>query len=273
MQRSLYRDQAVRSLTSPDQLDQRMQLTRPREWVALGATAILLVSVLYWVFFGNLITHASGQGMLLRGGGVYGINAVETGFYPAIVVNVNDIVEPGQVVATFERPDGTTGEIRNDFPERARVLELLADADDILEQGTPLVAIEFADRPLTAVVYLPDAIGKQVDVGMTADVILSAFSQQIYGHMEGTVTAVAPFPATEEGMLRVFHNPDIVQSILATTGPGPIAVEISLDQDPSNPSGFAWSSSRGPNQTLTSGTNGIVQVHLSNDTPFERVFP
>lgn len=273
MQRSLYREQAVKQLTSPDQLDQRMQLTRPREWVALGATAILLVSVLYWVFFGNLITHASGQGMLLRGGGVYGINATEAGLYPAIVVEVNDILEPGQVVATFQRPDGTTGEIRNDFPERARVLELLADLDTVLEPGTEVLEVEFADRPLTAVVYLPDAIGKQVSVGMTADVALSAFSQQVYGHMEGTVTAVAPFPATEDGMLRLFHNPDIVQSILATTGPGPIAVEITLTEDPDSPSGFAWSSSEGPDQTLSSGTNGIIQVHLSNDTPFERVFP
>ena len=59
MQSKLFRKAALERLSSPEQLDQLMQITNSKGWVALIALAAILVAALLWAIFGRIPTSVS----------------------------------------------------------------------------------------------------------------------------------------------------------------------------------------------------------------------
>lgn len=119
----IFRKVALDRLSSPEQLDQLMQVTEPRGWLALGALGLLLVTAAVWGVTGSVPTQVHGTGLLLRPGGVVELVATGTGQLEAIRVGVGDQVRAGQVVATV-RQDGTLRGIEeNEARQRALTAE------------------------------------------------------------------------------------------------------------------------------------------------------
>lgn len=273
MERNLFRDEAVKQLTSPEQLDQRMKLAHRREWFALAAAGLVVLAVLAWAILGSVETRANGQAMVLRHGGVVRISAEEPGTFSRFRVEVGDVIEAGAVVMTYEHEDGSTVEVVNQYDEPVRILELLVDYDSMLSPGQELMLVEFVERPLGVLVYLPGTTGRLIEPGMPVKVVLSSFPEQQYGFVEGVVETVAPFPATSSRIELVTSDPQMAQSILAQTGAGPIEITIHLTEDPSTPSGYAWSSSSGPDIEITSGMVAQAEIVIEEKAPISMVFP
>jgi hypothetical protein len=61
----LFRKIALERMSSPEQLDQLLQVTTPRNWLALLALVGLLAAVVAWGFAGELRTVVTGQGSLV----------------------------------------------------------------------------------------------------------------------------------------------------------------------------------------------------------------
>ncbi|HYG62449.1 MAG TPA: biotin/lipoyl-containing protein, partial [Thermoanaerobaculia bacterium] len=95
----IFRKVALERLSSPEQLDQLMQVTNPRGWLALAALGALLLTAVFWGVFGSIPTEAAGEGILLRRGGVSNLVAPESGQVQEILVAVGDEIQKGQVVA------------------------------------------------------------------------------------------------------------------------------------------------------------------------------
>ena len=94
-----------------------------------------------------------------------------------------------------------------------------------------------------------------------------------FGGIVGTVTQVSPLPITKEGTISIVGNPEIVEELIAKVGPV-IAVRAELERDSSTPSGYKWSSSRGPeNLPITSGTTTIVRVTIEQQAPIALILP
>jgi hypothetical protein len=64
----LFRKVALERISSPEQLDQLLQVTEPRNWLALVSLICLLGVAIGWGFIGQLLTTVSGQGVLVRAG-------------------------------------------------------------------------------------------------------------------------------------------------------------------------------------------------------------
>jgi HlyD family secretion protein len=101
---TLYRRIALERLTSPEQLDQLLQVTSAKLWLALAAAAILVFAVGGWAVLGSVPSRVSGAGVLIRTGGVYDIAAPSSGLIADIAVRAGDVVRAGQVVARIEQP-------------------------------------------------------------------------------------------------------------------------------------------------------------------------
>jgi len=101
----IFRKVALERLSSPEQLDQLMQVTDPKGWLALGAMGALLLTSLAWGIFGSIPTEASGEGILLRQGGVSSLVAAENGQVEEILVSVGDVIQKGQVVARIRQEE------------------------------------------------------------------------------------------------------------------------------------------------------------------------
>lgn len=102
-----FRKEALKQLTSPEQLDQLIRVVTPNSWIIAGTCYLILLIAFIWSIFGSIPTRVEGQGILLAGGGdIYNAVAPDgPSFLETIPVNPGDKVTKGQVVATLSRPD------------------------------------------------------------------------------------------------------------------------------------------------------------------------
>ncbi len=124
----IFRKVALERLSSPEQLDQLVQITNPRGWLALGALGAILVAALGWGVWGSIPAEATGEGILIRQGGVSDLVTAANGQVEEILVNVGDVIAKGQPVARI-RQDATVRQIRDN---RARLADLQADYSETL---------------------------------------------------------------------------------------------------------------------------------------------
>lgn len=113
------------------------------------------------------------------------------------------------------------------------------------------------NKNLQVIAYLSAGEGKKVRPGMAIRVTPSNVKKEEFGSIVGTVLAVAPIPATAEGMQRTLRNRQLVQT-LSQNG-APIEVRLALTPDANSASGLRWTS-RGPTQKLEAGTTVQAEV-------------
>jgi HlyD family secretion protein len=156
-------------------------------------------------------------------------------------------------------------------PHAGRVLELLVDRGDVVSPGAPVLSLEVITEDLVAVLFIPASAGKRVKPGMPVRVSPSTVKREEYGSMLGTVTSAAAFPATQRGMTKLLGNEALVTKLMEA---GPlIQVDVALRHDPATPTGYRWSSSRGPTLEISSGTLASGDVVVKEDRPISLVIP
>ncbi len=105
MRTEIFRKVALDRLSSPEQLDQLMQVTTPRGWIALATLAVLMGVAALWSVTGSIPERVAGRGILLRSGGIFSVESVSDGTVTDLSVRVGDLVTEGQVVARLAQPD------------------------------------------------------------------------------------------------------------------------------------------------------------------------
>jgi HlyD family secretion protein len=106
---------------------------------------------------------------------------------------------------------------------------------------------------------------------MLVRVAPSTVKREEYGAMLGRVAWVAEFPSTSRGMTRLLGNEALVTKLMEQ-GP-PIQVNVALTPDPVTPTGYRWSSSKGPSLKISSGTLASGDVVVRQDRPISLVIP
>lgn len=104
MSERVFRKVSLDRLSSPEQLDQVMQVTRPGGWVALAAAAMLLLAAAAWGVAGTLTDRVTGQGILIKSGGVLEVVATAGGRVTDVSISAGDTVAEGQVIAWLAQP-------------------------------------------------------------------------------------------------------------------------------------------------------------------------
>jgi NHLM bacteriocin system secretion protein len=104
---------------------------------------------------------------------------------------------------------------------------------------------------LVGELYVRSEDGKKILPGMIAEIIPSTVRIERFGYIYGRVVNVSIIPATREGIMRTLKNSSMVDKLTAN-GP-PFDVTVSLDRA-ATPSGYRWSTGRGPEFDITAGT-------------------
>jgi len=156
-------------------------------------------------------------------------------------------------------------------PYSGRVLEVLANRGDVVNPGTAILSVEVLSENLQAVLFVPASTGKKVQPGMTVRLSPSTVKREEYGSLLGKVTWVAEFPSTSRGMIRLLGNEALVTRLMEQ-GP-PIQVNVALERDSATPTGYRWSSSRGPNLKISSGTLASGDIVVQEDRPIRLIIP
>lgn len=132
MRTDIFRKVALDRLSSPEQLDQLMEVTTPRGWLGLATLGALVVVAGAWSVGGSIPERVSGEGILLRSGGIFAVEAISDGSVTDLAVRVGDLVTEGQVVARLAQPD-LADRIRQ---ARAKVAEQETEYRRVVEFGS-----------------------------------------------------------------------------------------------------------------------------------------
>ncbi|MEP6779200.1 MAG: NHLP bacteriocin system secretion protein [Gemmatimonadaceae bacterium] len=100
-----FRASALQRAESTEGLDSLMAVTTIRGWVALAGLAALVVGALTWGILGRVPQIVTGQGIMVREGGLFRIQASGTGQIESVTATPGTAVRKGQTVAVLAQPE------------------------------------------------------------------------------------------------------------------------------------------------------------------------
>ena len=101
----MFRKEALEQLSSPEQLEQLMEVTTRKAWVALYTIGASLLVILLWSIFGQIPMTVDGSGIFVHPRRVVSFQSPAPGQIVAIKVGVGDFVKKGDVIGTLNQPD------------------------------------------------------------------------------------------------------------------------------------------------------------------------
>lgn len=145
-----------------------------------------------------------------------------------------------------------------------KIAEIDATIGDLLQPGQPLMRVlpnddgETVKSTHNGIVYIPLAKGKQVHPGMEVLADLTTVRKELFGRVKAKVVSVSDVPATPDGIQRIFNDQSLSKTVLENGAV--FAVKVKFIPDTSTPSGYKWTSGKGPNVTVTPGTSFAADI-------------
>lgn len=102
---SIFRQASLDRLSSPDQLDQLVQVITPRAWLLWAPMVGIAIGAVLWGFLGSVPVTVSGRAILLQRGGLAEVSAAAQGRVADLLVVVGSRVARGQPVARIAQPE------------------------------------------------------------------------------------------------------------------------------------------------------------------------
>ncbi|MEM6319312.1 MAG: NHLP bacteriocin system secretion protein [Bacteroidota bacterium] len=156
-----------------------------------------------------------------------------------------------------------------------KVLEIMTEKGLVVSPGTPLIRLgtdlENTTENLRAVLFISSKDGKKVKEGMEALIAPSTVKPQEYGYMIGKVTYISDFPATQQGMMNVLKNDQLVRQMLSLGAP--FEAHIQFAKKPNTTTEYVWTSKEGPPIEIFSGTLCSGRLTVQQQTPVSIVLP
>lgn len=159
-------------------------------------------------------------------------------------------------------------------PYSGTVIDMAFNNGDIFNEGSTFLVMENQDydrNELIAQVYVNANEGKKLQPGMTVQIAPSTIPPEEHGYLLGTVSYISKYTLTEAGMNRTLRNSKLVEE-LSRDGL-PMVVEVRLSTDSSTFSKYKWTSGRGPETDVMSGTLIRANIIAEERSPISFIFP
>jgi HlyD family secretion protein len=104
-QKSLFRQESLERLSSPERLDQLMKVVSPKDWLPLATLGSLVSIAFVWSIVGRIPITVNGQGVLIYPRQVVAVQSASSGQIKELKVKVGDRVKAEDVIATVELPE------------------------------------------------------------------------------------------------------------------------------------------------------------------------
>jgi len=103
--RNLFRKEPLERLSSPEQLDQLMQVVGPKDWIPLATTGSLVLLALLWSLLGRIPITVTGRGVLIQPRRVVEFQSPIAGQLKNLNVQVGQCIQKNHLLATIDRAD------------------------------------------------------------------------------------------------------------------------------------------------------------------------
>jgi HlyD family secretion protein len=121
-------------------------------------------------------------------------------------------------------------------------------------------------------IFVPPALGKKVKPGMVVNVMPTSVEAAEFGSMTARARWISDYPLDASGVRRFISNEGVMNYFGSSQEP-PIGVLAILDVDPNNPSGYRWTSGRGPDVRITTGTVCNCNIVVDENPPIALLLP
>lgn len=269
----LFRKAALERLSSPEKLDELMQITSPRSWLLLLGIGLLLAGVVVWGVVGRIPTTVTGQGILtFVSNSVLPIQSLDAGTIDDVFVTPGESIQQGDVIARLTKTNGDLTEVISPYTGRILSLETPVGTEIALNQNVAYVErFNETDRKPEAIIYIPITQAIQVTPGMEVQISPLNVQQSQFGFIQGRVKSVGENIASNDDLRRVLNREEIVQAI-ASQG---LVVEIHIELIASDDfaSGVLWSSNTAQQLQIQEGTPCGASITIKQEPPINRVLP
>ncbi|MEG3850713.1 NHLP bacteriocin system secretion protein [Microcoleus sp. herbarium19] len=137
-QNKLFTIEAIDRLSSPERLDQMMQVVSPRSWLPLTAIGCLVAAAGVWSAIGRIPLTVSGQGVLLMPRHVVQFQAANSGQLVKLNIKPGDVVKRGQEIGRIDKLD-----LKQQLgQEKAKLAELQGQKQDTNRLQQQQIALE-----------------------------------------------------------------------------------------------------------------------------------
>src|SRR6476469_8698150 len=137
-QNKLFTTEAIDRLSSPERLDQMMQVVSPRSWLPLTAIGCLVAAAGVWSAIGRIPLTVSGQGVLLLPRRVVQFQAASSGQLVKLNIKPGDAVKRGQEIGRIDKLD-----LKQQLEqEKAKLAELQGQKKDTNKLQKQQIALE-----------------------------------------------------------------------------------------------------------------------------------
>ncbi|NEO32639.1 MAG: NHLP bacteriocin system secretion protein [Symploca sp. SIO3C6] len=118
--KNIFRENSLERLSSPERLDQLLQVVSRRDWLPLGSLGALIVVAIIWSIFGRIPVNFTSKGVLIRPHRVVNVDSPISAQLKELKVKIGDCIKKNEVLATIDPSD-----LKQKLNlERAKLLEL-----------------------------------------------------------------------------------------------------------------------------------------------------
>lgn len=183
----------------------------------------------------------------------------------------NEIEELERNVERLQKRLDTESVVQTKYA--GRVLELTAPEGGVVTFGQRLVQVATStmEDDMVVLAYCQDKLGKHLTPGMNVRVSPSTVDQRRFGNIRGEIMTVTEFPVTSEAVVNYVGNSEVARTL--TRDKHHIELAVKLAKDENSPSGFGWTSLRGPDVEITPGTTADVHITYERRPPISFVLP
>ena len=105
MKQGIFQEKAVESLSTPEQLDQRIKIIPSGGWIMFAAIVTGVAAALLWAFFGTVSSGANYQGVVFDYNDVLSVRAQQDGLLRDVLVEEGDQVARGDIIAVINNEE------------------------------------------------------------------------------------------------------------------------------------------------------------------------
>ena len=132
--RDLFRKESLERLSSPEQLDQLMQVVGPKSWLPLVTLGGLIFVAIVWSIVGRLPMTVTGQGVLIRPQKVVLVQTRSAGQILTINVKAGDSVKKGDILATLDPDPELKKQLQQELNKLSELQDQNQQASSLQEQ-------------------------------------------------------------------------------------------------------------------------------------------
>jgi hypothetical protein len=262
-----FRMKALARMRAPDEIDTPITLASPRGWIAVLVVAIIMVGAAVWAFAGRLPITVDANGLLSLPQGISVLQSPVGGMVRDIGVAPGARVSAGQTVAYVQSSAGQP-EQPVVSPFGGLVVAVAATTGQVVGAGSTVLTVERTDGPnnrMVALLFVPASDAAEVAPGMKADISVSSAPSAAFGLLQGQVASVSQYPLDPASLNNLLGGDPALSGY--TSSAAPLLVTVDLTPRAGTPSGFAWTSTEGPPESLSSLTSVTATISLGSQTP------